>query len=104
MIYLDSATKYLDINLYINKSEVANLFKEYILKSDPQNSNKIKIIKTDNGTEYNNLNNFCKEKGIIRECLAPYIYKQQDSAERINLTLLNKIAALLFNNKLHLYF
>ena len=97
------AIKYLDINLYVYKSEVANLFKESIIELDHQNSNKIKIIRTNNDIKFDNLNNFCREEGVIREYLAPYAHEQQGNIERINLTLLNKVRALAFNNTLPIY-
>lgn len=58
----------------------------------------------DNAKEFtNNLNNFCKEKGIIYNFSPPYTHESNGGPERINRTLLNKIRSIIFTANIPLY-
>ena len=61
---------------------------------------KIKIFRTDNGTEYinQNLSNFLKQKGIIHQTTCVYTPQQNGVSERKNRHLLEMTRALLFQN------
>jgi len=67
-----------------------------------QSSYTIKILKTDNGTEYTNtlFKDYTISKGIIHQFSAPYTPQQNDLAERINYTLLDKVRAILSESNL----
>lgn len=56
------------------KDEVFSWFRHFKALMDNQTENKIKILRTDNGTKYesNEFHNFCKEAGIKRETTTPY--------------------------------
>jgi len=64
----------------------------------------LKTLRTDNETEFFEIHALCSKKRIKSEKTAPYAHEQADAAERINLTLLNKIRALLFTAKLSIKF
>ena len=51
-----------------------------------QTGKKIKILRTDNGTEYesNEFNDYCREVGIKRETTTAYTSEQNGVAERKN--------------------
>nr|GFA24253.1 hypothetical protein [Tanacetum cinerariifolium] len=64
---------------------------------------KVKIIRCDNGTEFNNadLNQFCGLKGIKREFSVPRTPKQNGIAERKNRTLIEAARSLVLVTKPH---
>lgn len=56
-----------------------------------QSGNKLKILRTDGGGEYNSRQfvEFCEEHGIEHEVTAPYTPQHNGLAERRNRTLLD---------------
>ena len=62
-----------------------------------QTGKKIKILRTDNGTEYetNEFNNFCREASIKRETTTMYTPEQNGVAERKNRTIVEAAHAML---------
>ena len=58
------------------------------------------IFRTDNGTEYFDITKVCIQNGIEHQKIDVYAHEQAAGGERINLTLLNKIRAMLFLAKL----
>lgn len=67
-----------------NKSEVLSIFKEFETLVFRQTGNRVKVLHSDNGTEYVSaaFKQFLKEKGIIHETSSPYIHQQNGRAER----------------------
>ena len=67
-----------------------------------QTKKKIKILRTDNGTEYesNEFHDFCKEVGIKRETTTPYTPAQNGVAERKNRTIMEVVRAMLHDQGL----
>ena len=58
---------------------------------------KIKILRTDNGTEYesNEFKDFCREAGIKRETTTAYTLEQNGVAECKNMTIVEATCAML---------
>ena len=58
---------------------------------------KIKILRTDNGTEYesNEFNDFCRDIGIKKEIIVPYTPEQNGVVERKNQTIMEATCAML---------
>jgi len=67
-----------------------------------QNEKKIKILRTDNGTEHesNEFHDFYKEAGIKRETTTPYTPEQNGVVERKNHTIVEAIGAMLHDQRL----
>ncbi|GJY62943.1 putative ribonuclease H-like domain-containing protein [Tanacetum coccineum] len=63
---------------------------------------KVKIIRSDNGTEFKNkvLDDFCREKGIKREYNVARTPQQNGVAERRNMTLIEAARTMLADSKL----
>ena len=59
--------------------------------------NKIKILRTDNGTEYesNEFKDFCREAGIKRETTTAYTLEQNGVAECKSRTIVEDARAML---------
>ncbi|KAJ9547027.1 hypothetical protein OSB04_019570 [Centaurea solstitialis] len=72
------------------KDETSGLIKPFVIRMENNTNLKVKIIRSDNGTEFRNadLNSFCKEKGIERQYSAPRTPQQNGVAERRNRTLI----------------
>jgi len=62
-----------------------------------QTGKKIKILRTDNGTEYesNELKDYCREASIKRDTITAYTPKQNGLSERNNHTITKAIRAML---------
>nr|GEU34402.1 hypothetical protein [Tanacetum cinerariifolium] len=78
------------------KDETSPILKTFITGLENQLSLKMKIIKSDNGTEFknNDLNQFCGMKGIKREFSVPRTPQQNGIAERKNRTPLLRLLEL----------
>ena len=64
-----------------------------------QTGRKIKVLRSDNGTEYRNdqFSYFCKKEGISRHFTVRDTPQQNGVAERMNRTLLEKVRCMLSN-------
>ena len=84
VLFKDEYTGYRKVYFLRHKSEALLRLKEFETFIFTQTSNKIKVIRSDNGTEYkcNDFDKFIKEKGIIHEFSSPYIHEQNGRAER----------------------
>jgi IS30 family transposase len=83
-----------------NKSEVFTHFQHFVNLIENQYNNKIKILRTDNGTEYINQNfaKFTNSRGIIHQTFFVYTPQQNGVSERKNRLLLEMTRTLLFQN------
>ncbi|UYV84396.1 hypothetical protein LAZ67_X002013 [Cordylochernes scorpioides] len=89
--FIDDFTHYTTVYFMRSKSEVLERFKEYKNSVENYHSRKIKVLRSDNGTEYVNgeFNKFLNENGIKRQLTVPRTPQQNGTAERMNQTLLN---------------
>ncbi|SCZ92989.1 BZ3500_MvSof-1268-A1-R1_C076g00399 [Microbotryum saponariae] len=71
-------------------------------KSDLETNARLRILRTDNGGEYrsNAFTEFCKSKGIRRQYSIPYTPQQNGRAERVNLSIVEGVLALLADARL----
>ena len=97
----DENTSFRKVYFMRHKSEVFDRFKEFEAFVSTQLGTKIKVLRTDNGTEYTcgKLQSFLKEKGIIHEFSAPYIHEQNGRAEREIRTLVESTRSMLHAKK-----
>eukprot|EP00253_Pinus_taeda_P016236 PITA_16236 len=84
------------------KDEVFSWFRHFKALIENQTEKKIKILITDNGTEYESkeFHKFCKEAGIKRETTTPYTPEQNGVAERKNCTIMEAVWAMLHDQRL----
>nr|GEW01732.1 hypothetical protein [Tanacetum cinerariifolium] len=88
------------------KDETSPIVKIFITGIENQPSLKVKIIRSDNGTEFknNDLNQFCGMKGIKREFSVPRTPQQNGIAERKNRTLIEAARTMLADSLLPISF
>ena len=75
-------------------------FCKYYKQEKRQFERKLKIFRIDNDTEYFDIIKMCIENDIKHQKIDVYAHEQAADEKRINLTLLNKIRAMLFLIKL----
>nr|GEV75863.1 putative ribonuclease H-like domain-containing protein [Tanacetum cinerariifolium] len=86
--------------------ETSPILKTFITGIENQLSLKVKIIKSDNGTEFKNkdLNQFCGMKGIKKEFSVPITPQQNGIAKRMNMTLIKTARTMLADSLLPIPF
>lgn len=93
---------YRHIRFVTNKSDIVYAVKGIINLTELESKRPVKMIVTDNGTEYVNraLSSWLQEKGIIHDLSTPYTPEQNGRAERSNRTIIEGTRTLLSDSKL----
>jgi transposase InsO family protein len=93
---LDDFSGYAEVLLVRSKDEAAPALINLIVRWQRQIGAKVKILRTDQGTEFKgDLARYCKRKGITRQTSVVYTPEQNGRAERLNCTLMDRVRALL---------
>lgn len=102
LLLKDDYTYYRQVYFLKHKSETVSKIKEFIVFTERQMGHKIKIIKSDNGTEFVNqeLQTFLKGKGIIHQTTVAYTPEQNGKAEREMRTLVEASRTMIQAKKL----
>ncbi|GJX69688.1 putative ribonuclease H-like domain-containing protein [Tanacetum coccineum] len=82
--------------------ETSEILQNFIKEIENLVDKKVKIIRSDNGTEFKNkvMDEFCREKGIKREYSVARTPQQNGVAERKNRTLIEAARTMLADSKL----
>ncbi|KAI3678246.1 hypothetical protein L6452_37531 [Arctium lappa] len=106
LVIVDDYSRFTWVYFLRTKDETSGLIKSFILRIENQTNQKVKVIRSDNGTKFKNhdLNTFCEEKGIERQYSAPRTPQQNGVAERRNRTLIEAARSLLVDSKLPITF
>ncbi|KAI3735402.1 hypothetical protein L6452_14898 [Arctium lappa] len=106
LVIVDDYSRFTWVYFLRTKDETSGLIKSFILRIENQTNQKVKVIRSDNGTEFKNLdlNTFCEEKGIERQYSAPRSPQQNGVAESRNRTLIEAARSLLADSKLPITF
>ena len=95
---LDDYSSYAEVICVKNKSDVAAVVIERLTEWERQTEHKLKVLRTDHGTEYMGaLKRWCRRKGVVRQLSAPRTPKQNGRAERYNRTVLERMRAMLLD-------
>nr|GEU89704.1 putative ribonuclease H-like domain-containing protein [Tanacetum cinerariifolium] len=91
---------------YSTKDETSAILKTFITGIENQIDHKVKIIRCDNGTEFENhdMNQFCGMKGIKREFSVARTPQQNRVAERKNRPLIEAARTMLADSLLPIFF
>ncbi|GJU08444.1 uncharacterized mitochondrial protein-like protein [Tanacetum coccineum] len=90
----------------VTKDETSEILKTFITGIENLVDHKVKVIRCDNGTEFENsvMNHFCTKKGILRHYSIARTPQQNDVAERRNRTLIESARTMLADSNCQLLF
>ncbi|KAJ9538811.1 hypothetical protein OSB04_031544 [Centaurea solstitialis] len=106
LVIVDDYSRFTWVCFLRTKDETSGLVKPFVTRVENKTNLRVKVIRSDNGTEFKNadLNNFCEEKGIERQYSAPRTPQQNGVAERRNRTLIEAARTMLADSKLPITF
>ena len=106
MVIVDEFTRYTWVYFLHKKNETASTLTDHVRQLDKLVKDSVKIIRSDNGTEFKNsiMEEFCKEQGIKQEFSAPRTPQQNRVVEKKNMTLIEAARTMLDEAKLPTYF
>nr|GEU89579.1 hypothetical protein [Tanacetum cinerariifolium] len=106
LVITDDYSRFTWVFFLATKDETSPILKTFITGLENQLSLKVKVIKSDNGTEFtnNDLNQFCGLNGIKRDFSVPKTPQQNGIAERKNRTLIEAARTMLANSLLPMPF
>ena len=106
LVIVDEFTRYTWVYFLAGKNETTSILTEHVKQLDRESEHKVKIIRSDNGTEFKNglMEEFCKDKGVRQEFSAPGTPQQNGVVERKNRTLIEAARTMLDEAKLPTYF
>ncbi|KAL5804931.1 hypothetical protein ACOSQ3_031731 [Xanthoceras sorbifolium] len=97
--FVDGFSRRVWVYVMKNKSEVLNVFLKWKKMVETHTGRKIKRLRSDNGDKYKNdpFLQVCQDEGIVRHFTVRNTPQQNGVAERMNLTLLEKVRCMLSN-------
>ena len=100
--FVDDFSRRVLVYMLKSKDEVFETFLVWKKMVENQTGRKIKVLRSDNGTEYRNdqFSILCKKEGISRHFTVRDTPQQNGVAERMNRTLLEKVRCMLSNASL----
>nr|GEU50526.1 hypothetical protein [Tanacetum cinerariifolium] len=102
LVVTDDYSRFTWLFFFVTKDETGPILKTFITSLENQLSLKVKVIRSDNGTEFKNsdLNQFCGMKGIKREFSVIRTPQQNGIAKRKNRTLIEAARTMLADSLL----
>lgn len=99
LTFIDDYSRKLFVYFLRNKSETMQRFVEFKARVENQTERKIKILRTDNGTEYGSkeFKKLCKQAGIQHQLTNTYTPQQNGTAERMNRSIIEKAKCMIFD-------
>nr|GEU71588.1 hypothetical protein [Tanacetum cinerariifolium] len=106
LVITDDYSRFTWVFFLATKDETTPIIKTFLTGLENQLSLKVKVIRSDNGTEFKNFdhNQFCRLKGIKREFSVPRTPQQNGIAERKNKTLIKAVRTMLADSLLPIPF
>ncbi|GJX57157.1 putative ribonuclease H-like domain-containing protein [Tanacetum coccineum] len=102
LVVTDDYSRFTWVFFLTTKYETSEILKNFIKVIENLMDKKVKIIRSDHGTEFKNkvMDDFCREKGIKREYSVARTPRQNGVAERRNMTLIEAARTMLAYSKL----
>ena len=97
--FIDDYSRYTWVYFLKTKDQVFEKFKEWKALVENRTGQKVKMLRSDNGNEYNNgpFLQFCSQEGIARHWSVLGTPHQNGVAERFNRTVLERARCLILN-------
>ena len=104
--FTDDLSRYGYVYLMKHKSETFEKFKEFQSEVENQCGKKIKVLRSDRGSEYlsHEFSNHLKSYGIVPQLTPPGTPKRNGVSERRNRTLLDMVRSMMCQSDLPLSF
>ncbi|GKA63354.1 putative ribonuclease H-like domain-containing protein [Tanacetum coccineum] len=101
LVVTDDYSRFSWVFFLRTKDETSEILKNFIKEIENLVDKKVKIIRSDNGTEFKNhvMDEFCREKGIKREYSVARTPQQNGVAKRKNRTLIEAARTMLADSK-----
>lgn len=98
MTIIDDYSRKVWVYILKEKSEAFQMFKFWCKEVESEKGSKLKCLRTNNGLEYlsKEFDEYCKENGIKRHRTVPGTLQQNGVAERMNMTILERVRCMLF--------
>ncbi|CAA7047384.1 unnamed protein product [Microthlaspi erraticum] len=90
--------------LLLEKSEVSKVLKNFFVYAEKQFGKTVKMVRSDNGTEFMCLSSYFREKGVVHQTSCVGTPQQNGRVERKHRHILNVARALLFQGNLPIKF
>ncbi|GKE36778.1 putative ribonuclease H-like domain-containing protein [Tanacetum coccineum] len=102
LVITDDYSRFCWVFFLAKKDETSDILKTFVRQIENQLNQKVKIIRSDNGTEFKNrvMLEFCGEKGIKQEFSNARTPQQNGVAERMNRTLIEAARTMLADSHL----
>ena len=106
LVIVDEYTRFTWVYFLFQKDETPEIIFEHVKLMENKSAHKVKILRSDNGTEFKNAQmiDFCKLKGITQQFSAPGTPQQNGVVERKNRTLIEAGRTMLEEANLPTYF
>ena len=106
LVIVDDYSRFAWTYFLHSKDETPEIVKEFITQAEKQHGIPVKVLRSDNGTEFRNqnLDSFCVSKGIIRQFSVPRTPQQNGVVERKNRTLIEAARSMIADSGLPLSF
>ncbi|GJV25793.1 putative ribonuclease H-like domain-containing protein [Tanacetum coccineum] len=103
LVVTDDYSRFTWVFFLTTKDETSEILKRFIKEIENLVDKKVKIIRSDNGTEFKNkvVDDFCREKGIKREYSVARTPQQNGVAGRRNMTLIEAARTMVLVVKPH---
>lgn len=100
LTFVDDFSHKLFVYIIKRKSAVYKCFIKFRKMAEKQSEHSIKVLRSDNGTEYfnNAFKKYCEHSGILQQRTAIHTPQQNGVAERMNRTLLEKVRCMLIDS------
>ncbi|GKA27246.1 putative ribonuclease H-like domain-containing protein, partial [Tanacetum coccineum] len=106
LVVTDDFSRFSWVFFLATKSETSEILKKFITEVENQLNHKVKVIRSDNGTKFKNIemDAFCGQKGIKREYSVARAPQQNGVAERKNRTPIEAARTMLADSLLPIVF
>ncbi|GKB96264.1 retrovirus-related pol polyprotein from transposon TNT 1-94 [Tanacetum coccineum] len=102
LVVTDDYSRFTWVFFLATKDETSGILKSFITGIENLVDHKVKVIRCDNGTEFKNkeMNQFCENKGILRQFSIARTPQQNGVVERRNRTLIEAAMTMIADSKL----